>query len=553
MTRAQDIVDDILGSDRYTNSKVFSNRVFADEPILRAGLRPRSNVPAGDERVSAVDPAPRAASRMPQAYRKLRALGRKYGYGGWGSPYALNAGRLFYEQGKLMEDFEDDFEGSCEFARYFPTYHEMSDYELRCYFSWRTRLRAGETPPAPTSFLFVHAYELLCGIGVEAGRQGYEVLSDFARRYAGSSPTFDAHLLRWSHDYVVFHGLEPSLIVAQPGSFSFAGVGTLRQAQDALLGGAGGGTWPESGPLPQGLPDPQDLLDALCSLSRYRAERSRFVKAHRQDVAHVCARVFARMVAHCHKRRKTDYVEGLFGTPTRVSYTMFPSAVFWSERPHEDMRFAVSAWEAYVCERGFWWRELPCRRTETSRELGSLLHAIDCRMRVATGDAHALKPRPLPKYQGKFVDEEIAALLELRAAQEAARVTIDWSSLGGIRSASVRMREALLTDEERADEVPVPESNKAVEPEPPIEVASAGAGAPSESALGLDATQLSLLRALLGEEPMPVDGGALFLSLAVDAINEAFLDIVGDTVIEYEGDMPVLVADYEPDVRDALS
>ncbi len=555
MRRAQDIVDAILESERYARSTVFSSRVFTDKPILRAGLRPRGEAPAhdvGPRGATSQDVAPdsvtrvaaqvsRATTRMPQEYRKLRALGKKYSYGARFSPYALDAAKLFYEQGKLMEGFVDDFDGSCEFSRYYPTYNEMSDYELRCYFSWRTKLRAGQSPSAPTSFLFVHAYELLCGIGVEPGRQGFEALRDFARQYAGASSTFDAHLSRWCHDYVVFNGLDTSLLSDQAGTFAFAGVGTLLQTQAVLLESAAG-TWPESGPLLARLPDPKKLLGALCSLSRYRAERSRYVKAHEEDVAHVCARVFARMVAHCHKRRKTDYVEGLFGMPVRISYTMFPSAVFWSEKRHEDVRFEVSDWEAFVCERGFWWHELPCRRTETSRELGALLHAIDCRMRVATNDPHTLKPRSLPKYQGKFVDEEIAALLERRAAEEAARVTIDWSSLGGIRSASVRMREALLTDEEREEEVELP-------PQPELETAVASS---STSSLGLDDAQLSLLWALLGERPMPTDGGAMFLSLAADAINEAFLDVVGDTVIEFDGDVPVLVPDYEQDVRDAL-
>lgn len=544
MTRAEDILNDIMSSDRYAQSSVFGNRVFSDEPILRVGMNSNRK---GDP-LSVRRDMPCRSERMPTEYRKMRVLGRKHGSarGGWGSPYQLDGGKLFYEQGKLMEEFEDDFDGSCSFSRYFPTYDEMSDYELRCYFSWRTRLRAGERPDAPVSFLFVHAYELLCGIGTPTGEQGFEELQKFSLMYAGSSPTFDAHLARWLHDYVVFYGLDPSMLVEQAGSFPYGAVGTLAHAQEALLRD-GLTTWPKSGQSVVDLPDPQDLLDALCSLSRYRAERSRFIRVHREDVAHVCAHVFARMVAHCHKRRKTDYVEGLFGRPARVSYSMFPSAVFWSPAPHADVRFEVGPSEAYVCEHGFWWRELPCRRSETNRELGALLHAIDCRMRVAMGDPHGLKARPLPKYQGAFVDEEIAALVELREAQEAARITIDRSALGRIRSAAARTREALLTDDEREDEA------STIKPVPPLEMTPVAVDAPSDSALGLDSAQLALLRALLGEVPMPADDGAMFLSLAVDAINEAFLDIVGDTVIEFDGDVPVLIEDYEQDVRDALS
>ena len=42
-------------------------------------------------------------------------------------------------------------------------------------------------------------------------------------------------------------------------------------------------------------------------------------------------------------------------------------------------------------------------------------------------------------------------------------------------------------------------------------------------------------------------------SLAADGINEALFDIIGDTVIEFEGDVPRIVEDYADDVREALS
>ncbi|MBR3327694.1 MAG: TerB N-terminal domain-containing protein [Atopobiaceae bacterium] len=558
MSRAQEIVDEILSGERYARSHVFSDRVYRDEPILRAGIRPRTPS-QGPSMASAIPRTERL--HMPAAYRKMRALGHNRGRGGWAAAQTASSAKLFYEQGKLMEDFEDDFSQPCEFARYFPTYDEMSDRELRCYFSWRAKLRAGETPEAPTSFLFVHAYELLCGIGVTPGEQGYAALEQFRAQYAGASSAFDTHLKRWSHDYVVFHGLDASLLEPMGGSFSLSSVALLVNAQEILLEADGSLTWPDDGPVARELPSPEDMLDALCSLSRYRAERSKFFKEHREDVALVCARVFARMVGHCHKRRKTDYLEGLFGVPARVSYTMFPSAVFWSPERHEDACFEASSAETYTCEHGFWWRELPCRRTETNRELGALLHAIDCRMRKATGDAHPLKERSLPKYQAKFVDEEIAALLAQRKAEEAARITIDWSALSGIRSASARTREALLTEDEREDDSltaerfePVSRNVAHEQPAAPVQptVPLEPTVPPESSALGLDASQLTLLRALLDGQPLPANGGAMFLSLAVDAINEAFLDVVGDTVIDFDGETPVLVEDYEQDVRDAL-
>lgn len=556
--RAQRVVDMIVESDRFVNSKTLADRVYSDEPILRTGAEAfgRKDARAGDSstsrparQVGLARDGQSSRPAMPARYHRMRALAKKRT--SWGYAYGTGGARLFYEQGKYMEDFEDDVPELVDldgFHMYFPTYDEMNNRELRAYFSWRTHLRRGEVLKAPASFLFVHAYELLCGIGVEPGERGFAELKLFSQQYAAATPTFDMHMRRWMHDYVVYHGLDGSLLASFADSFSYESVALVRQAQEALLSQERGATWPEHGS--DILPQPEALLDALCALSRYRAERSRFVKTHREEVAEVTARVFARMVAHCNKRRKTDYVDGLFGNPVRVSYSMFPSALFWSPVPHEDVRMQISPTEAYLCQRGFWWRELPCRRDVTNRELGDLLHAIDARMRIALDDKHPLKARSLPKYQAKFVDEEIAAFVARREAIQKAQIRIDRSSLRGIRTAAARTREALLTDEEREDEVRASEvvvaSVRQVEHAQPIDDV-----VELPSTLDLDDAHIALLKSLLAREPVAGED-SMFLTLAVDAINEAFFDAVGDTVIEFDGDVPTLVEDYEPDVREAL-
>ena len=236
---------------------------------------------------------------------------------------------------------------------------------------------------------------------------------------------------------------------------------------------------------------------------------------------------------------------------------MFASALFWTSEPLTDAVYVVNENEKYECMHGMWWREMPCGRSDTSKELGALLHAIDARLRVATGDPHPLKERSLPKYQAKFVDEEIAALLARKKAEEAARIQIDPSRLAGIRSAAARTREALLTDEERADDEALSVAEGASQPRPESKLQSQPELAPKEEArganeaLGLSGEQLGLLASLLANET-PQTKDSLFLTLAVDAINEAFLDVVGDTVVEFDGEVPVLVEDYADDVRAAL-
>ena len=60
------------------------------------------------------------------------------------------------------------------------------------------------------------------------------------------------------------------------------------------------------------------------------------------------------------------------------------------------------------------------------------------------------------------------------------------------------------------------------------------------------------MRALLDGEAAPPNPEGQLLSLVIDSINEKLFDIVGDAVIEFDGDTPVLIEDYEQDVREIL-
>ncbi len=618
-SKAQRIVDAILGGERFANSRTFADRVYSDEPILRTGARAyanRSKDSSGNERVASraaearrqrasvdsssmqrqldfgtfdfgtISPyktesrSPSMPSRarsdnvLPKRYEEVRRAAdehrrhvRQYGYG-------VGGARLFAEQARLLAGIEDDYDSAPDpFAvrGNLPTYEDLSNHDLRCYVSWRTRLRGGETLTAPLWCVLLHAFEIIGGFGVEPGIKAYEALLKLGLAYAKDT-SLEQRFALWAHDYVIYHDMDVMLLEQRPVSSAVQSVSVLRRAEEGLLG-ATKTEWPDK--PNEKLPTSFELLDALVCLSRYRADKSRFFRIHREDVAWVTCRVFADMVAHCSKRRKTGLVDGLFGSPTRLSYTMFSAALIWPDEPHEDAEYVVGPGERYMCERGFWWRVLPCRRVTRSKELGALLHAIDARMRRAMGDKHDLKDRPLPKYQAKFVDARIAELVELQAAEEAARIVIDRSALTSIRSSSVRTRDALLTEDDLADDdpkiagisMPAGASGAMLDHKPadvtasgvmpvpamapvPLEVSAptvAGAGL----GLSLSGEQLEILTALLNGEAPPAN--EMFVTLAVDAINEAFLDIVGDTVIEYEGETPVLVEDYTEDVRAALS
>ena len=544
MMEAEQIVRLILDAAR--ESRVLTGGVYKDEPIIRTGRQAYGQHSTGPRRKrrgastlwelagSLAELVSEATTPTPHAISTMRALARNRS----GRVSAYADPQLFYEQARLMEGYEDDCPYAGTFQRYYPTYEDMTDAQLRGYFTWRTRYRAGEAPEAPLSFLFVHAYELLCGVGVASPVDALAALARLRDTY-GQLPgngALQSYLTTWMSDLAIYHGLDRSLLGANAeGSALERAVAVLDGAERALLASAAPGQWDASA---SGLPLGEDFVSALAAASRYRLERSRIFSDRFDELAECCCAVFARMVDHCHRRRKRGFVDGLFGDAVGEPYAMFRSAVFHDPVRHPDCTVDLMSGVRFRCRAGSWSRYRPHRSSEASAELGDILHEIDRVLRLRLGGLPELKEREVPKYVRAIVAEEVARCLDRRAAEEAARVHIDRSALGVIRAAHERTREALLVDEEREDTV----EDLSVE-------ASASAASPASA--GLSAEDAAYLRALLDGVPAEAPGG--MPSLAADRINEALFDIVGDTVIEFEGDVPRIVEDYADDVREALS
>ena len=570
------LIERIMAEARTHQSARFSNKIYADEPILKTG-RQMQNF-------------------LPDQYRKMREISRwqddpKGGAGRW-----LSEAELFYRQGLLMADFEDDCPYNGTFKSYFPTYNAMSDRQLRGYFTWRAQVRRKKVEETSTSFAFLYLYELICGIGVDNPLDGFRKIKAFWESYRAYEPGIDRFARVWLQDYAVFHGLDPKLLSdSKTVLFDKALIELRRAARDIepLPTPATPATKRRKSSEPT-LPLPPDeareerLMAAINALSTYNLGNSRINHAHHRDLRHVACAVYVRMARYYDTHRKSGIVASLFGEETAMPYTMFASAVFFAPERHEDCEYRLDPIHIYRCQNGFW----ECMRIHGSRQksskLGEMMRACDQRLRLALDPGHPLKEEKVPKYLAKIIDDEITAWLSWDAAHQPVKIDIDLSQLGHIRSAAAQTREALLIDEEREDgtladaETAVAERREAkpvadtiAEPvattmqrdeagEPTISTEQFGvvapllapAPTPADTASVLDSAADAYLRALL-EQNAAQTASAVAQSgksedMLVDSINEALFDLVGDTVIEFGSAGPQIIEDYEADVRGYL-
>ena len=575
------LIERIMAEARTHQSARFSNKIYADEPILKTG-RQMQNF-------------------LPDQYRKMREISRwqddpKGGAGRW-----LSEAELFYRQGLLMADFEDDCPYNGTFKSYFPTYNAMSDRQLRGYFTWRAQVRRGNIEETSTSFAFLYLYELICGIGVDDPLDGFDKIKAFWDAYRAFEPGIDRFARVWLQDYAVFHGLDPKLLHdSKTVAFDNALIELRRAVRDLVPASAPSARAPKRRktseptlPLPPDEAREERLMAAINALSTYNLNNSRLDRSHHRDLRHVACAVYVRMARYYDTHRKTGIVASLFGEETAMPYTMFASAVFFAPERHEDCEYRLDPIHIYRCQNGFW----ECMRIHGSRQksskLGEMMRACDQRLRLALDPAHPLKEEKVPKYLAKIIDDEIVAWLSWDAAHQPVKIDIDLSQLGHIRSAAAQTREALLIDEEREDDaLEDAEAAGPGKPEarPMTEAIVEPVAAPMEQDEADESTipteQFGVVAPLLAPAPTPATAAPADITSAlapaaedylralleqnaaqaasavaqsgksedmlVDSINETLFDLVSDTVIEFGAAGPQIIEDYEADVRGYL-
>lgn len=496
-----------MNDEKENGSERFLSWIYQDEPIRRT--------------------AGAVTDDIPQKYRDMKKIARNY------DAFRQSEEWLFYTQGKFMEDFEDDFEYQGVFERYFPTYRDMNDRQLRGYFTWRTKVRHGIVEQTSLSFVFVYLYELLNLIGVEFAEEGYVMLKRFWDSYREYEPFIDRYVRLWLGDFVVYYNLDRTLLEELSDT----------AADDAMLVLLHYDSYSE-----------EEVFSALTELSSYNPERSKFYRQYPDDFRAVACKVFARLSEYYKKKRKISLWEKLFGRKTVSFYYMFGSALFYGRMNHPDCEYVVNDFQRYICKNGKWLCERISGSGGKNKELGSLLKTVDCLMRRKYEFKFPVKQDNTVKYISGMIEKEIDQYLELKKKNSKPDIEIDISKLQGIRQAADITRDKLIVEEEPEDGLADMSAGTSIlerPAEPVIANRSADTRIQTENEAGLSETEYSFLRCLIcgGNYDSLFRDKGVMPSILVDSINEKLFDRFGDTVIIFDGGMPELIEDYRDELK----
>ena len=461
-------------------------KIYQDEPIPKTAIS--------------------AAGAMPPRYRKMRNLASGYDL------CRQSDTMIFYQQARLMEDFEDEFDFTGEFIRYFPTYQAMNDRQLRGYFSWRTRVRRGIVEPTSLSFVFVYLYELLNQIGTGSPEEGFHTLKNFWRAYREIDAKIDHYVKLWLKDYAVYHNLDRTLLEdVLETDFDKAALTLLNYQSHSA----------------------DEVFRALHSLSSYNLENSRFFRQYPDDVKAVVYHVFARLSDYYGKNRKNSLCEKFFGKIYASSYYMFRSAVFYDKLKRQDFVYEINDIHKYHCRNGRWSCERFLCYKGKIQQTGALLKIIDFLMRQKYHFKSGLKAEKITKLYQDIINQEIEKYQADQKRRALPRIEIDVSRLQTIRQAALETQSKLLV--EALEDAGEPDT-------------SGEPGVPANR-FNLSDAEYRLLSGLLYGKTDGAPAAGQLLSVTIDAINEKLFDEFGDTVIAYDGEKPELIEDYVAELK----
>lgn len=451
---------------------------------------------------------------------KLRKMKHLFNYG----KESMEAkAKNFYQQGKYMQGYEDDFPWEGDFSCYYPTYHDMTTNQLRGYFTWRAHIRKGDFFPIPTSAAYLYVYELLNGIGATSPEDSLEKLRLFEIGYLDSGigdKRMRQNLRRWMMEYAVVHNLPPEL------SREFADPELLKK--DAAL---------------TTLQNPKDYSDeevfkALCCFAGKRQAESPVIVKEPAKGMHLFSEAWRRAVSGFKKEDK-DLFAICFGKRSIRQWYPLSNAVYWQQKRQLDREYMLDENRIYRCRNGLWQVEAYEKLNYDREVFYGFLHETDLWLRRYLKTGRYLRAREEDKWAERFVgcvieNDRLAAAKAVKP-----KITIDLSGLERIREDALTTQNSLLTEEDISDAEEVLSSSE------------------EESVMPADSSfqpfnplHVQLLRAFLrGESGTDIlRANHLMPSVVADEINEELFDEFGDSIVVCEKDRITLVEDYKKEL-----
>ncbi len=453
----------------------------------------------------------------------------------------LSRAQLFFEQAKMLADYEDDFDYPKDITRYYPTYQSLSNKELRAYFSWRTKWRKGIRKETSLSYAFIYIFELIHLIGCTNAEEAFSKLTEFSDDYSRFDPYINFYLKGCIRDFVIYYRLDPALLANTEDIRKDNAISVLLKIHEQ---------------------SDEDIFQAAIELSGNTLKNSRLMKKYSDMLKAVVAGTLRQVAEHYAKKCQNSWIDRYFGYSLKSRVWFFTKAVFYYQESNKDCEIELSPIRRYQCINGQWYSHKFQYVQEYRKRFFDLLRTIDSIIRKTVKFPYLIQQKLTTKWIVKAIEEEIQKWNDFKQREEIRKkeIRFDLSKLGGIRSDSEITREKLLTEEEIEDNSAIQtKNNSEIHAETDSGVTSSVVSNPVDSECSpsndnvgfnsLSPQEKRYLRCLLDGTSMSwVSSEGLLPSLLCDSINDKLYCLFEDTVLE-DG---LLIEDYTEELKKGL-
>lgn len=446
--------------------------------------------------------------------------------------------KVFYQQAKYMEAFEDDDPQQVNFSSDCPDYQKMSYQQLRTYFTWRTQVRQGRVEQVALPYAFLYVYELLNHIGVKDPEEGLEKLLFFWRTFQKYDVRMDPFVLRWLKDYHVYYPLSHSFA-------EFAEEHDLTMHYPAVFGHDA---------------DKENRFALYAEISKYKILKSNFYSAETAALIQNC---FCDLFAQLQQRfrEKGAQFESLIFYQAAVTsaWVPFSKALFYPVLDQADRQVVLSAHEMYECSYNRWTFRTTMLSENGKQLISYIMKEMEASLRqilnykrrlVAKPDMCDEKTRSTLAKQGILFPAYIRKCVgDYYARSNRKEVIVHPGNLSQIRREALQTQERLIVPEE----------------ETVFALETTGKAAALQAAPRQTDSWTMLKEALSGTEletlKLALSGGNVkavavsenvMLEVLLDGINDKAMDCVGDALLEFDGTV-VIYDDYKEKLMEMVN
>lgn len=355
----------------------------------------------------------------PEQRQSIPARPQSGGYTAYPSMYSGGSREKFFQDMAAYVAYVGAPAPFQPFMSYWPTYDSMSREQQAWYFYWRSQARMCNYLDTDLSYIFIHIYELLSGVGWSTPEDGYEQLLHLWSAYRLKFPKLDNYLQDWLFDFAQLYQLNnmalPESASVPPGPSVMTDIIVDRHAEEVPL------------------KLPFSIVDALCD---YSLVNSKFYKeGHQELMVEAIPRVIA--LADASLRKKTQ--KGILATygptrPRKQEYYAFRSAV--CPNANQKMAVSVKAYSSNPKLRGY---------------VNELVRCAENTLRAYYGYRGRLRGVILDEETAKlvasFLEKEYSrATTSVSSQEKKVKVELNFSAIQDLRQQSDEVRSALLVE-----------------------------------------------------------------------------------------------------------